>query len=471
MLPLEEESGQDGLRRLAKTHRWSVRLGTGPLRRLETRSFLGFSKLMPCREYQIARIITLLRETQDGDTEERARLALLLHVFLLYRMAKAVLPARRGSWERLERELIPVLATIRPTAPPVTLWLLAHYRLPLRERKWPLLEQRLAAFAARPPHDEIGMLACWMAARELLALAIKERDSSRVTQALRHYKLYISGRHAHAVGRGPLSAIVEQDLLRLARDFPEFLEHEMHERGFIEDWLLARFSMWTALRIALMGRSWRERTHWTVLGAVMAAAVVITCSLGPLPWAPLKMLGKHHLLVAPFVLALVAVLWCAAPRAARVFYPRLFAGAILGWSTVLGELATHRLFVEETAGPLVADFLCHGEAHPGFLILIVVPWFFLYQEVQAAIGDKRQAFTRSIIMLGWAAFLVAFVGNAAAAALERVVCGAWAASTRGAFWLFVYGGVVSLYFTVVVHLVWGDEGMSATLAHTRSDRK
>jgi hypothetical protein len=358
-----------------------------------------------------------------------------------------------------------------------TLWLLAYHRHHLRQRKWPLLEQRLAAFAARPPADEIGMLACWMAARELLKLAVADRDSARVTQALRHYKLYISGRHAHAVGKGRLSAIVEQDLLDLAHGYPEFLEVETHERAFIEDWLLARFSWRTALQIALTGKSKLiTKVNWSLLALVLAVAAVVTCLQAP--WEPLWEMKRQNVyfhVSVGIMLAGVAALWCFAPRAARAFYPRLFAGAILGWSTVLGELGAHRLFAEQEGRPgkpLVADLLCHDETHPWFLLLVFVPWFFLYQEVQAAIGGKGPALWRSLSILGWAIALVAFVGNAAAAPLEHVVCGALGAKNCiGAFWLFLYGCVVSLYFTIVVHLVWGDEGMSATLAHARPERK
>jgi hypothetical protein len=501
MPPLVATSGQDGLRLLTAL-RWSARLGPGRPWRLETRSFDEFKGLVPRDKDQLARLIVLLGEARDCDTEERARLALLLHVFLLYRRAKSPpwrrrrwddrlrslgwlgrrwddllrsLGGRRRRWDDLLQSLGPVLATIRPTAPPVTLWLLAYHRHHLRERKWPLLEQRLAAFAARPPGDEIGMLACWMAARELLKLAVKlavaDRDSARVTQALRHYKLYISGRHAHAVGKGRLSAIVEQDLLELALDYPEFLEVETHERAFIEDWLLARFSWWTALRIELTGRSkLRTGMNWFLLALVLAVASVLTCL--QLPWELLWQIRHQsvfHLLVG-LVLAGVAALWCFAPRAARAFYPRLFAGAILGWSTVLGELGAHRLFAEHEQP--AAEILCKGESHyPSFLLLILVPWFFLYQEAQAAIGGKGPALWRSLSILGWAIALVAFVGNAAAAPLERVVCGASGATCSGAFWLFLYGCVVSLYFTIVVHLVWGDEGMSATLAHAKPEAK
>jgi hypothetical protein len=476
-------AAESSLDYLERSQQWSVRLE--PDRAsclLDTGSFARFTESMQAlasteteRLARLERLIALMGKASSVETQARARLALLLHLFLLHARAREWRQSPRTRWDRLLAALGAVLATIPPTAPPITLWLLAHYRQPLPERTWAMLEQRLSTFGARPPSDEMGLLGCWLAARELLQIAVRERLSSRVAQALRHYKLYISGRYAHAVGKGPLSVVVEDDIIELARSYPEFFDLEKQERSFFDDWLLARFSMLTALHVTFLALppkwlKWRNRAGLALIAFIAVAAVLVglltmgtrahaLCGLEPYrPW------------VALGLFVVVLLLSACLPRVFRVLYPRLFAGAILGWSTVLGELGTHRLFAENPTELKMPQRLCHGETHYLFLLLIALPLFFLYGEAYAALEAKWQAFFRAAGVLAWAFFLVALVGSLASVGLERIVC-AEEPAAGGHLALFLAGCIVSLYFTVVVHLVWGDEGMSATLAHSSQGRE
>jgi len=416
---------------------------------------------------RIEQLIALMGKESGIETQARARLALLLHLFLLHARARER-RSSRALWDRLLGALYAVLAEIPPTAPPITLWLLAYHRHPLPERTWALLEQRLSTFGVRPPSDEIGLLGCWLAARELLRIAVRERLSSRVAQALRHYKLYISGRYAYAVGKGPLSVVVEDDILELAYDYPEFFDLEKQERNYFDDWLLARFSMLTALRVTFLAippkrHKWRKRAWPALIAFITFAAGLVALLTMDTRYSALRGLEPYRPCVALGLFAVVLALSALLPRVFRVLYPRLFAGAILGWSTVLGEFGTHRLFADKAP-----EWPCHGETHYAFLLLMALPLFFLYGEAYAALESKWQAFIRSTGVLMWALFLVALVGSLASVALERIVCAEPACG--GHLALFLAGCIVSLYFTVVVHLVWGDEGMSATLAHGSQGR-
>jgi len=442
------------------------------------------------------RLIELMNEAHEVDTEGLARLALLLHLFLLDSQRR---PTRRARWERglaavdrlfarlrvpllgakkralrarwdgLLGSLSGVLAGISPSSPPITLWLLGYYPHSVDDRKWNLLEQRLAVFSTQPPSDEIGQLACWLAARELLQMAVSEERADRVTQALRHYKLYISGRYAHAVGKGSLSAVVESDLLDLVTKYPEFLDIEEKERSFFENWLLARFAMHTALRIAFNGP--RSRWWWTAFAVAVPLTIAVVGLLllsdGNFPDG--SWLQSSRSWIALGCVGIPVVLSIAKPRVSRALYPRLFAGAILGWSTLLGELGTHRLFAhKEEMGRLeFPQRLCDGKEPTDWLlvvILLVVPFLFLWVEAQAALVSRRLTAVRTTGVLLWALFLVGLVGGLASVGLEHMLC-VKAPVPAGRLALFVGGCMVALYLTVVVHLVWGDEGMSATLAH------
>jgi hypothetical protein len=266
-----------------------------------------------------------------------------------------------------------------------------------------------------------------------------------------------------------LSAVVEEDFLHLVTEFREFIELEDQERNFLENWLLARFAMLTALRISFTRqRGYRRWVPWAGFLSIVALSISIVVTLAT--WntrlSALAWIESNRLTVTGLWLAAVVFLTGIFPRVFRVLYPRFFAGAILGWSTLLGELGTHRLFAENLATLDVPKRLCNGEM-PFFvlpLVLLPFPLYFLYTEAQATLESKGQALWRAIIVLGWAVFLVCLVGSAASIGLEKIVC-ASPPSHGGHLALFTNGCIISLYFTIVVHLVWGDEGMSATLAH------
>lgn len=382
----------------------------------------------------------------------------------------------RRRYREFVAELERVAEQTPPTIPPMTAWAICHQSPLTRESKRKHLAEVLNHYKTRPPGDESKVLGCWVAARELLYLALDDKSSMQVRQALGHYKRFISGPHAHLVGQGDLSTLVRQDLLHLCEKFPEYLELENKDKQFLENWFLARFSVNSALKVAFP-RNFRIARYLLGAGGFLALAVVFGDLFGwyePLARtfheiSGLKVpeIGRYILALMPFVTAVgLFVYW---PQVFRLLYPRLFAGAVFGWTSVIAAIGSEVLFTQESERTHLSNAVMAMEiTAPEFILFIVVgflPMFFLYQEAFSAIGIKKAAGIRAILTFFFLLIIVGIVGLVFVMGVDLMLCGEAEASCPKLHWrLLLVGCVISTYFAVITQLVWVDQGISSTLA-------
>ncbi len=438
---------------------------------------------------ELRRALRSLRCYPERETEQFATLLLYFYLFIHLRRGWTgfrdlwTRPSRRRAWSFLSmpwtwrarlrrhyREFIAELARVAqqtpPTNPPVTAWTISCQTQLTRENNRKHLTRVLSHSRTRPPGDESRVLGCWAAARELLALAVDDRNSVQVRRALDHYKLFISGRHAHFVGRGPLSKIARLDLLRLCEEYPDYLVIENNDQEFLENWFLARFSVWSAFKVAF--RRFRKARFLLVGGMAVALEVGVFDFFG---WqygpAGVPVDLWRYLSVMPLAVALfLFALW---PQVFRLLYPRLFAGAVFGWTSVIAAIGSEVLFtskddVTELRGEMLSMAPTTSLVILG-VVVFLLPLFFLYQEAYFAIGMRATAGYRAGLIFLFLLAVVGTVGLVFVVGVEQMLCGDDAAEClRLHRFLLVVGCVISNYFAVITQLVWGDEGISSTLA-------
>lgn len=457
--------------------------------------------------------------------EEGARLLLFLYVVLLVRskgpwlalrtrsrhiaaVAGTRVPRARRDIERYAaddvgdyhvalRLMRAALKRVRPGNYPLGLWILNYYEQTEASDRWETLERSLSHWVDRGARNHTEALALWIAARELLIDAIESgwqerfrrtpgrgpRDKvarvfvrrpaiynrergERVGRALRHYKAFMSGSYAEEVTKGRTRRLIERDALQLASDFPAFLQVERSERVYFENWFLARFALFLPLRFALP-RWWSSVVLAAATLAVLTAAILAARfnGGGPGEWWELQRAWG-----LPMEVTLVATPFAAfifSPRVFRVLYPRLFAGAILGWSSVVGTIGTEAMWGGEGKAHFFVEGLKKGEMSWTsmwmFGALLVILWFFLYHEVYGTLGRKLRSAVRAACLLAWAFFLVALIGLVGSMGLENLLSET-ALLGPGRFAVFSVGSIVSLYVAVITQLLWADRGVSATLS-------
>jgi hypothetical protein len=310
------------------------------------------------------------------------------------------------------------------------------------------------------------VLGCWAAARELLSLALDEKSSVQVRRALDYYKRFISGRHAHLVGRGLLSKVAQRDLLRLCEEYPEYLTIERNDQEFLENWFLARFSVRSALRVAFPRRFGTARSLLLV-GLALALAVGVCDFLG---WrfGQVGVPGDWRYLSA-LPLAVTIGFFASFPHVFRLLYPKLFAGAVFGWTSVLAAIGSEVLFTSESdRADLGSAMLAMGMTTPIVILLVgvvLLPLFFLYQEAYSAIGVRRIAVGRALLTFLFLLVIVGTLGLVFVVGVDQMLCGDEESPCLNLHrLLLIVGCVISTYFAVVTQLVWTDKSISSTLA-------
>ena len=451
--------------------RWSVTLSDAGRTRCLVFNGSSFTKFVHAAKdlavEDIERVVPLAAEAARVGVAEAGRLVVFLHLYLLVSIHDRSVwrGSRRSEYSPVLGLLQAVVSEIPATDPPETNWLLRYRKGEDAAARWDGLEHRVTRSRAETGHEEAQVLAAWLASRELLDLALEERDGPRLLRSLAHYKHWISGPQSDLVTKGPLRKVVEADILRISRDFPEFLNAERREREFLENWFLARFSLRDPLRLESDRKGRRIGILIDVL--IFGAVALVVAEVVSAQWER-SLLKALPIWTGPLVFVIALISFALLPGWFRLFYPRLFAGAVLGWSSLLGTIAGQVLLQSQPQAVHLSP------PQPGLLfsiptVLLLVLWFFLYLEVFSTIGSRKEATIRAMRMLGWAFVLVGVVGLVAHAALEKLLSIDGSTDMRLRMAVFAGGCAISLYVAVVAQLVWGDRGVSATLGGSGSE--
>lgn len=491
-MPYVRNGGSVSLHYHRLSKRWVLSADEGQLQLiLRCASFDHFfrsAKRLSSDELKL--LLNCLRCHSDKGSKAFETLLLYLYVLIHLRRGRTSATAifTRPSWHRFcavvtdlcapgarirrrhlayATELARVAKQVPSTSLPLTSWRIASDDGLSTESKQRHLETVLRRCRTHPPEDEASILACWAASREFLALATEAHSPKQVRDALGYYKRFISGRHAHFVGRVFLSKVARVDLLDLCEKYPAYLEIERTDREFLENWFLARFSNWLAMKVAFPRRSKLVRVVF-LLGLVTVSSIVALTLLGWPRGLP-QMDWECRLLAEMGPLLLVVLMFLWRPEAFGLIYPRLFAGAVFGWTAVLAGIGSETLFAQtEDVQSFTSDLLRFSMPLStsilfGFLALL--PLFFLYQQAFSAIGMRWPALRRTLLVFVLLLAMNGMVGLVFLHGLEPLLCRGEAAQCFALRQRLLFAGIfISNYFAVIMQLLWIDEGISSTLA-------